>query len=271
MLADNKALLHAEPDYMDKIKAAARNPAELKAWADDDWNIVAGGMFDDVWSPAIHIIPSFPLNLIPRTWTLNRSYDHGQSKPFSVGWWAQSNGEPLEFMGRKFGTVSGDIIRVAEWYGCTERPNEGARMLTTEIAEGIREKQKNWGVDHRVKPGPADSSIFDDYEPGKSVAGDMMKRGVRWTRADKRAGSRKHGWEQIRKFLKAAIPGIEGLRESPGLFICDRCEAFIRTVPVLPRDKMDQDDVDTKAEDHVADEARYRLRQKSRDFQVFDF
>jgi hypothetical protein len=31
-------------------------------------------------------------------------------------------------------------------------------------------------------------------------------------------------------------------------------------VPVLPRDEKDPDDVDTEAEDHVADEARYRCR-----------
>ena len=39
----------------------------------------------------------------------------------------------------------------------------------------------------------------------------------------------------------------------------DNCEAFIETVPGLPRDEDNQDDIDTTAEDHVYDEARYML------------
>ena len=50
-------------------------------------------------------------------------------------------------------------------------------------------------------------------------------------------------------------------REYPGLFIVrGRCPHFLRTVPTLPRDDQDLDDVDTDAEDHIADEVRYRLR-----------
>lgn len=277
MLSDNKALLAAEPNYLEKVLAAASNPAQAKAWSEDDWNIVAGGMFDDVWSPVHHIVPDIPFGMIPSSWKMNRSYDHGQSRPFSVGWWAESSGEPIELTrpsGQKvrIGTVRGDVIRIAEWYGCKDdRPNEGLRLLSTEIADGIRERQINWGIDRRVRRGPADTNIFDDYEPGKSVAGDMARRGVRWSRADKRPGSRKHGWAQIREFLKAAVPGVQGIREHPGLFICERCEAFIRTVPTLPRDKKDPDDVDTKAEDHVADEVRYRLRERARSATVSDF
>jgi len=42
------------------------------------------------------------------------------------------------------------------------------------------------------------------------------------------------------------------------------CRQFIRTVPVLPRDEIDMDDVDTAAEDHVGDETPYRLLSKER-------
>jgi hypothetical protein len=49
-------------------------------------------------------------------------------------------------------------------------------------------------------------------------------------------------------------------RELPGLFVFNTCEQFIRTVPVLPRDEKDLDDVNTEAEDHVADECRYFIR-----------
>mgnify|MGYP003597154235 CR=1 FL=1 len=46
--------------------------------------------------------------------------------------------------------------------------------------------------------------------------------------------------------------------EDPGLFAFDTCRQFIRTVPTLPRDANKTDDVDTHAEDHIADETRYR-------------
>jgi hypothetical protein len=265
-LDENRVLLSADPEYINRIRAAARNPAEEAAWVEGSWDIVAGGMFDDLWKPPLHVIPNLPFSEIPKSWRLNRSYDHGQSKPFSVGWWAESNGDPLRLRvnGREwvFGPVPGDLFRIAEWYGWTGRPNEGLRLLSLAIADGIIEKQIEWGISRRVRPGPADSSIFDDYEPGKSVAGDMAKRGVRWIPADKRAGSRKQGWEQFRKLLRGSFPKEEGVRENPGLFVCARCDQFLRTVPVLPRSGRDVDDVDTNAEDHIADEVRYRLRER---------
>lgn len=264
-LLENKILMHAEPDYVSKIRAAARNHAELRAWLYGDWNIVAGGMFDDLWNPRVHVVPGFPFQLTPLGWRVDRSYDHGQSAPFSVGWWAQSNGEPVYHDNRVYGAVPGDIYRIAEWYGWNGRPNEGVRMLSRDIAAGILERQKDWGLKGRVKPGPADSSIYDDFEPGKSVAGEMASRNVRWEHADKGPGSRKQGWEQLRKLMKGALPVPNGPREHPGLFVFERCDQFIRTVPVLPRSDKDMDDVDTEAEDHTGDEARYRVRRKRRD------
>ena len=48
-LEENKILLESDPDYKHKIAMAAKNPAERKAWTSGDWDVVAGGMFDDVW------------------------------------------------------------------------------------------------------------------------------------------------------------------------------------------------------------------------------
>jgi hypothetical protein len=266
-LRENKVLLHADPQYINRIRAAARNKAELRAWLYGDWNIVAGGMFDDVWDQNIHVVPNFPLELIPRGWPIDRSFDWGQSRPFSVGWWAQSNGERFKYNGHIYAPVPGDLIRIAEWYGCTGKPNEGLRMLAVDIAQGIIERQIEWGIQGRVRPGPADSSIFDDWEPGKSIAGDMSKRSVTWEEADKSPGSRIQGWEQIRKVMQAAKPNEDGPREEPGLFVAERCIDFQRTVPVMSRSNKNIDDVDTDCEDHIGDETRYRLRRKNRDIQ----
>jgi hypothetical protein len=49
------------------------------------------------------------------------------------------------------------------------------------------------------------------------------------------------------------------LRDRPGLYVFENCRDFIRTVPPIPRDPKDADDVDTDAEDHAADDARYRV------------
>ena len=41
------------------------------------------------------------------------------------------------------------------------------------------------------------------------------------------------------------------------LAVFDTCRDFIRTVPVLQHDRMRLEDLDTSAEDHIADETRY--------------
>jgi hypothetical protein len=266
-LDENQVLLKADPDYKDRLRASARNEAEMRAWMEGDWDIVAGGMFDDVWARPIHVIPAFT---IPHSWRIDRSFDWGSSKPFSVGWWAESDGSDVQLpSGAIISTVPGDTFRIAEWYGWNKQPNEGLRMLATEVAYGIVEREVKWGIHGRVEGGPADTSIFTT-ENGSCIADDMeapvrlpngqVHAGVYWTRADKSPGSRKMGWEMVRKMLKQAIPEKNRPREKPGLFVFSTCEQFIRTVPVLPRDGRDIDDVDSKAEDHIADETRYRVR-----------
>ena len=266
-LDENKVLLSKDPHYKGNIRASARNPAELAAWLDGSWDIVAGGMFDDVWNAKKHIIKPFD---IPNSWRVDRSFDWGSSRPFSVGWWAESDGSDVRLAnGVWASTVRGDLFRIHEWYGWTGEPNQGLRLLAVDIAKGIIERELGWGIHERVRPGPADSAIYA-AENGVSIGIDMSKTvvvegkqysGVHWVPADKRSGSRKAGWELIRKYLGAAVSVGGKPRENPGLFVFDRCTQFRRTLPVLPRDNdRDPDDVDTTAEDHIADEVRYRVR-----------
>ncbi len=281
---ENTALLEADPEYKQKIAASARNAAEKKAWLEGSWDIVAGGMFDDVWDPRFNVISNFE---IPLNWKILRSFDWGETKPFSVGWWAISTGEDLQLRdGSWRSTIKGDAFRVKEWYGCTGKPNEGLRMLATDIAAGIVEKELAWGWRIsgenwcRVRGGVADSQIFA-AENGNCIATDMKVKvrlddgnkypGILWSPADKRPGSRVTGWNQMRQRLKNGHPVMRAHpkdpekliyypREQPGMFIFDECLSFIDTVPVLPRDEKDQDDVNTEAEDHIADETRYFVR-----------
>lgn len=268
---ENKILLESDPNYKANIGAAAQNSAMAAAWLDGDWNLVAGGMFSDVWSQAHNGLPRFE---VPPTWRIDRSFDWGSSHPFSVGWWAQSDGSDLIMPdGRCYSTVRGDLIRVKEWYGWTGRANEGVRMLATEIAEGIVDREIRWGwrdtVNCRVNSGVADAAIFK-VENGNCIATDFQQPvringrvypGVSWIPSDKSPGSRRNGWELMRKMLKAAQPKPGMPREQPGLFVVvEECPQWIRTVLSLPRDEKDMDDVDTAAEDHCGDETRYRVR-----------
>lgn len=271
-LEENKILLAADPHYRATISAAASNKGQAQAWLHGSWDFVAGGMFDDVWSPKHNLFPDF---VVPPGWRVDRSFDWGSSRPFSVGWWATSDGSDLRLKdGRVIGTVRGDLFRIREWYGWTGKPNEGLRMLAADVARGIVERELAWSfrssTHNIVQPGPADSSIFA-VENGISIALDMARpvrvgnaihHGVQWVAADKGPGSRKNGWELMRRAISNAKPQRPGLpRESPGLFVVGaHCAQFLRTVITLPRDEDDLDDVDTEAEDHVADEVRYRVR-----------
>jgi hypothetical protein len=55
--------------------------------------------------------------------------------------------------------------------------------------------------------------------------------------------------------MRARMKGGEDGR--PMLYVFDTCKDFIRTVPALQHDPDKPEDLDTDAEDHVADEARY--------------
>lgn len=265
---ENKILLQADPSYIQRIGAAARNPAEKRAWLYGDWDIVAGGMFDDIWFDCRQFCVIQPFE-IPSSWIIDRSFDWGSSRPFSVGWWAISDGTDVKLRnGKVMSTVRGDLFRINEWYGWNGQPNEGIRMLAKEISAGIVHREILWKLHGKVKPGPADSSIFDE-ENGNCIAKDMEEAvrvngtlypGVKWEKADKSPGSRAQGWEQMRKMLKATIKPQGSAREHPGLFVFDNCQQFLRTVPTLPRSNKKLDDVDSEAEDHIGDECRYRIR-----------
>lgn len=271
---ENRVLMDANPDYLATLRATSTNPAELAAWIHGDWNIVAGGMFSDVWNPARNVLPDFT---VPDTWKIDRTFDWGSSAPFAVGWYAQSDGSDLLLSdGRVISTRPGDLFRLREYYGWNGRPNQGIYALATDVARGIVEREIMWGwrdpkTPHlcRVRPGPADTSIWT-VENGIQIANDMEQPvridsviypGPTFTRADKSPGSLKPGWEVMRRMMAAATPRDGMPRERPGLFVVGEYNPqFLRTVITLPRDKDDLDKVAEDSENHIADEVRYRCR-----------
>lgn len=264
-VTDNPALLASDPGYIERIRDAAGSEEMVKAWLDGSWDIVAGGMLDDLWREKTHSLVPFE---IPHSWRIDRSFDWGSSKPYSVGFWAESDGTEARLAnGETKAWPRGSIFRIGEIYGWNGKPNEGTRELAVEVARKIKAYQESvpWGG--RVVPGPADNAIHD-AENGVCIADDMARLGVKWEKSDKSPGSRKTGWEAIRKYLKA---GHKAPMEDPGLFVFNTCRQFIRTVPTLPRDAKNPDDVDTHSEDHTADETRYRLLAVSRAATVTHF
>ena len=129
-------------------------------------------------------------------------------------------------------------------------------MTAGQVAQGIleREQQHSSLKGLRVRPGPADSAIFA-HDGGHCIADDMARQGVRWTAANKGAGSRVSGLERVRAMLRASG---EIRPEQPGLYAFSHCLHYVRTLPVLPRSATNLEDVDSCAEDHVYDETRYR-------------
>ena len=88
----------------------------VRAWLEGDWNVIAGAFFPE-FGPA-HVLP---VRQLPETWPRFRSGDWGSARPFSIGWWAISDGSLPEL-------PRGALVRYREWYGWNGNPNEGCRL-----------------------------------------------------------------------------------------------------------------------------------------------
>lgn len=255
---------YVENPYLPKEYIAnlmrTKDPNRRKAWLEGDWNITAGGAVDDLWEELVHVIPRFK---VPPGWRVDRSMDWGSTHPFSVGYWAEANGEEAEFPnGKMFCPPKGTLIRIAEVYGAKPEEigdNIGLKLGSVSVARLVKAMDdrllRDGWIQDFVRPGPADNQIDNVTDKAsETIAVKMAKEGVRWTKSDKGPGSRKIGLQLLRDRLDAAISG-----EGPAIYFTRNCQAAIMTLPGLPRDEDDEDDVDTDSEDHVYDDVRYRL------------
>lgn len=62
------------------------------------------------------------------------------------------------------------------------------------------------------------------------------------------------GWVKVKSLMSAARDGDP---DTPGLWISEHCRFALETLPLLPRDDVRLEDVDTSANDHFADALRY--------------
>jgi hypothetical protein len=248
------------PEYVAELESITDENLR-KAWLYGDWDIVAGDAFGDLWDRNFHVVPRF---VIPDTWALDRSFDWGSTHPFSVGWWAEANGEEATVIvdGEvfKFCPPPGSLIQFFEYYGTKDLgTNVGLKLSSTEIAQQIVDIETsllaNGWIKSKPWAGPADNQIRDVREKDvETIEAKMLKKGVAWTESDKSPGSRKNGMELFRDRLKAAKTG-----EGPAIYFMVNCRASIDLIRTLPRDPVKVDDVDTDAEDHSWDMTRYRV------------
>lgn len=255
-LADNPTLIETDPHYADRL-AGLGNAALVKAMLEGDWNIVAGGALDDLWTPRV-IVPRF---VVPRSWRVDRSFDWGSSKPFSTLWWAEADGTDATLPdGSKWCPPKRTLILAHEWYGASAA-NEGLKMPARQMAKGIKEREQGllagkW-IAALPRPGPADNSIATMSQPGTpTIAQEMQAEGVTWEESDKSPGSRKTGLDLTRARLAESN---KDRPEHPALYFMNHCVQAISHLPVLPRDTKNPDDVDSSAEDHDYDALRYRV------------
>lgn len=255
-----------DPSYIAELTRLTENDSNLRdAWLKGSWDITSGGCFDDLWDASVHIIPRLR---IPSNWVIDRSFDWGSTHPYSVGFWAVSNGEEVtDEKGNTHCFPAGTLIQIDEIYGTEEiGTNKGLRIGASEIAQQIAANEEvlqaqGW-ISTKPRAGPADNQIYNvNNADDLTIADNMKAKGIQWKKSNKSPGSRVGGLQLFRDRLRASIIG-----EGPGIYFCRNCEASISTIPILQYDDKKIDDVDTHSEDHAWDMVRYRVLYETKNY-----
>jgi len=217
------------PDsYWDTIESI-ENDALRKAWLLGDWDAFQGQVFNE-WrrgDPDLedgHVIRP---QTVPAHWRKWRAMDWGYSAPWCVLWFAKN-------------PDNGRVWIYRELYQTELTDRQQARTIrehTPEVVSFTLAPPELWA---RKNAEDKVTSTADEY------AGE----GVPLTVAD---NSRIAGWRRVHNALAKLPDGI------PGLQVFETCTQLIRTLPSLPYDKVNVEDVNTDAEDHAADALRYGL------------
>jgi len=234
------------------------NAELVKAMLEGNWDVVAGAALDI--SRDKHMLRPFKP---PEYWAKFQVLDWGYVRPFSIGWYCVADedttlaaqGEwPERFIPK------GAVIRYREWYGCTEKPNEGLRMESPEVCQKLLEIERAAGerMDYRV----ADTQIWAKndgtsiYERMMNVSKDSTGHALYNPRQSEK--DRQASYNEVCTRLK----GIE-MEENvfyPMFYVTANCNAFWRTVPPLILDELHPErGPDEDQENHVWDEVCYGL------------
>lgn len=240
---DNAAIDREE--YAQSLRSATANDEELrKAYIDGDWNIARGAYFATVLDRTRSTIPNW--GSIPQGWKPFIGIDYGTAAPCAVYLAAISPGSTVN--GRYYPRDS--IALLDELYLAQASNNTKGLNLTIDVcADRIKTFCAHWNFNPVSADNIADDACFAS-DGRDSIAALFLQAGVRFSPAKK--GDRVSGWEHLRTMMLRA-----GDFEQPGLYVSPRCTQFWAIVPTVPRSERHPADVDTNANDHIADAVRY--------------
>ena len=219
-LQDNPYLMQTDDYY---AMLASLPEVQKKQFLEGDWDAYESSSFPE-FNRQIHVIEPFD---IPRNWMRFRAADWGYSSPACCLWFAVDYDNNL-FVYRELYTKrnTADIF--------------ARKVLEMEDGEYIR-----YGI--------LDSSTWARRgDIGPSIAETMIQEGCRWRQSDRSPRSRISGKVEVHKRLR-----VDEDTGYPSMFIFSNCLNLIRTLPMLPVDKNNPEDVDTTADDHAYDALRY--------------
>ena len=200
-------------------------PTLAKAWRYGEWDVFEGQAFGQ-WRREKHVIE--PIE-IPSHWARFRGVDWGRANPFCCLWGAQD-------------PDTGRVIIYRELYQTGLTDTQQARLIGA-----------NTPPSEKVNITYADPSMwtkkaFEDVT--FSTADEYRKEGIILTKAD---NDRLTGKRKVDRMLGDLPDG------RPALQIFSTCANLLRTLPALPYDTTNAEDVDSEAEDHAYDALRYLL------------
>ena len=203
-------------------------PEEIRrAWVEGDWDLFEGQVFKNFRKDRHVVTPEdFP---IPESWPRVQGIDWGNAAPWAVLWLAMD-------------PDTGRYIVYRELYerGLTDR-QQARRIKANEL--------ENENIRFRFAD-PAMWAARNHEDVVFSSADEYARAGVRLTKAN---NARIDGLRKVMRLLEDLPDG------RPGLLMYEDCRSLIRTLPALPHDKRQIEDVDTNAEDHAYDALRYAL------------
>ena len=219
-LQDNPYLMQTD-DYL--VMLSSLPEVQRKQFLEGDWSA-----FEDCAFPEFDVVKhiSEPFE-IPRNWHRFRTCDWGYSSAACCLWIAIDFDNNL-WVYRELYTqrVTADVF--------------ARKVLEAEQGEYIRY-------------GMLDSSTWARRgDVGPSIAETMIREGCKWRPSDRSPKSRVNGKLELHKRFS-----IDEKSGEPKLKIFNNCRNLLRTLPLLPTDKHNPEDVDTHAEDHAYDALRY--------------
>jgi len=219
-LQDNPYLMQTDDYY---IMLASLPEVQRKQFLEGDWSAFENSSFPE-FNKTTHVVDPFD---IPRGWSRFRSADWGYSSNACCLWFAIDWDNNL-WIYRELYTK---------------------KITADEFAKKVLEAEQG----EFMRYGVLDSSTWAKRgDVGPSIAETMIQEGCKWRPSDRSPKSRINGKLEIHKRLK-----VHEKNNEPTLKVFSNCVNLIRTLPLLPLDKNNPEDVDTNAEDHAYDALRY--------------